>query len=63
MLKFKKLNIECCDKNQKQKNINYIAEIYNLYKSNLRFLNDDYTNIKDYLDEVIGIISKTSPYF
>ncbi|MGN1125470.1 MAG: GNAT family N-acetyltransferase [Candidatus Gastranaerophilaceae bacterium] len=61
MIKFLKLDIH--NKNNYKQNIKYIEEIFNLYLKHERFLNDDYTNKIDLLDEIIQTILKANPFF
>lgn len=60
MMKFVKVKI---DRNKKQyRNINFLEDIYNLYKKYDRYLNDDFTNT-DLLEETIKMIELNYPFF
>lgn len=60
MIKFVKIKL---DRNNKiYRNINFLENIYNLYKKYEKFLNDDYTNC-DLLEEVFSTVERTSPFF
>ncbi len=60
MIKFVKIKI---DRKKKQyRNINFLEEIYNLYKTYNRYLNDDFV-CEDLLDEIIKTIEVNFPFF
>lgn len=61
MIKFKKVKI---DRQYKRfLNIQYLENIYNLIKKYDNYLNDDYSHTTDLFEEVISLITRTSPFF
>lgn len=60
MIKFVKIKLD--RKNKNYHNINFLENVYHLYKKNERYLNDDYAN-SDLLEEVLSTVERTSPYF
>lgn len=61
MINFKKLKIN--NNNKYFQNIQYLENIYILFTKYQKYLNDDYSNTTDLFDEVINIITRTSPFF
>ncbi len=60
MIKFIKLKI---DRSKKiYKNINFLEDIYYLYKKYNNFLNDDYAK-ENLLDEIIYTVERNTPFF
>lgn len=60
MIKFVKIKVD--RKNKIYRNINFLEDIYNLYKQYNRFLNDDFVQ-NDLLEEVLLTVERTSPFF
>lgn len=61
MIKFVKIKID--RKRKIFKNLQFLEDIYYLYKKYYNYLSDDYAHFEDILDEVINLIEVTSPYF
>ena len=61
MIKFKKVKIDVENKNFK--NINYLENIFNLTKNYNNYLNDDYSQNSDLFEQIIKLITQTSPFF
>lgn len=61
MIKFKKVKIDI--KNKNFKNINYLENIFNLTKKYKNYLNDDYSQNSDLFEQIITLITQTSPFF
>lgn len=60
MIKFVKIKI---DRNKKiYRHINFLEDIYYLYKKFDRYLNDDYSN-PNLLDEIINTVERCYPFF
>lgn len=60
MIKFVKIKI---DRNKKQyRNINFIEDIYNLYKKYDKYLNDDFVK-EDLLENILETIENSYPFF
>jgi len=60
MIKFVKIKIN--RKEKIYKNINFLEDIYHLYKKFNRFINDDYSN-ENILDEIILTVERCAPFF
>lgn len=61
MIKFIKIKIDC--HNKVFQNIQYLENIYNLINKYHKYLNDDYSLTTDLFDEVINLVTQTSPFF